>query len=54
MINGRYSKNKNFTTFTAVVPADKPKYVFLTIMDEPQAVPKAPTASRPQAGMPGP
>ena len=38
VINGRYSKNKNFTTFTAVVPADKPKYVFLTIMDEPQAV----------------
>jgi cell division protein FtsI (penicillin-binding protein 3) len=38
VINGRYSKNKNFTTFTAVLPADKPKYVFLTIMDEPQAV----------------
>ncbi len=38
VINGRYAKNKNFTTFTAVVPADKPKYVFLTIMDEPQAV----------------
>ncbi|MBD2746454.1 penicillin-binding protein 2 [Microvirga sp. BT688] len=38
VINGRYAKNKNFTTFTAVVPSDKPKYVFLTIMDEPQAV----------------
>nr|WP_255616410.1 penicillin-binding protein 2 [Microvirga puerhi] len=38
VINGRYSKNKNFTTFTAILPADKPKYVFLTIMDEPQAV----------------
>jgi cell division protein FtsI (penicillin-binding protein 3) len=38
VINGRYAKNKNFTTFTAVVPADKPRYVFLTIMDEPQAV----------------
>ncbi|AWM86428.1 penicillin-binding protein [Microvirga sp. 17 mud 1-3] len=38
VINGRYSKNKNFTTFTAIVPSDKPKYVFLTIMDEPQAV----------------
>ncbi|MBM6595892.1 peptidoglycan D,D-transpeptidase FtsI family protein [Microvirga pudoricolor] len=38
VINGRYSKNKNFTTFTAVVPADKPRYVFLTIMDEPQAI----------------
>ncbi|HEX2552784.1 MAG TPA: penicillin-binding protein 2 [Microvirga sp.] len=39
VINGRYAKNRNFTTFTAVVPADKPRYVFLTIMDEPQAVP---------------
>jgi len=38
VINGRYAKNKNFTTFTAVLPSDKPKYVFLTIMDEPQAV----------------
>jgi cell division protein FtsI (penicillin-binding protein 3) len=40
VINGRYSKNKNFTTFTAVLPADKPKYVFLTIMDEPSALPE--------------
>ena len=38
VIHGRYSKNKNLTTFTAVLPADKPKYVFLTIMDEPQAI----------------
>jgi cell division protein FtsI (penicillin-binding protein 3) len=38
VVNGRYSKNKNLTTFTALVPADKPKYVFLTILDEPQAV----------------
>jgi cell division protein FtsI (penicillin-binding protein 3) len=38
VINGRYAKNKNFTTFTAVLPSDKPKYVFLTIMDEPQAI----------------
>jgi cell division protein FtsI (penicillin-binding protein 3) len=40
VVNGRYSKNKNLTTFTAIVPADKPKYVFLTIMDEPQALPE--------------
>ena len=39
VVNGRYSKNKNLTTFTAILPADKPRYVFLTIMDEPQAVP---------------
>jgi cell division protein FtsI (penicillin-binding protein 3) len=40
VVNGRYSKNKNLTTFTAIVPADKPRYVFLTIMDEPQALPE--------------
>jgi cell division protein FtsI (penicillin-binding protein 3) len=38
VVNGRYSKNKNFTTFTAILPADKPRYMFLTIIDEPQAV----------------
>ncbi len=38
VINGRYSKTKNLTTFTAVYPMDKPRYVFLTILDEPQAV----------------
>lgn len=38
VIGGRYSKTKNLTTFTAVYPMDKPRYVFLTILDEPQAV----------------
>jgi cell division protein FtsI (penicillin-binding protein 3) len=38
VVNGRYSKTKNLTTFTAVMPMDKPKYMFLTILDEPQAV----------------
>lgn len=36
VINGRYAKNKNFTTFTAIVPSDKPRYLFLTIYDEPK------------------
>lgn len=36
VINGRYAKNKNFTTFTAIVPSDKPKYLFLAIYDEPK------------------
>lgn len=36
VIHGRYSKTKNLTTFTAVYPMDKPKYVFVTILDEPQ------------------
>jgi len=38
VVHGRYSKTKNLNTFTAVYPMDKPKYVFLTIIDEPQAV----------------
>ena len=38
VVHGRYSKTKNLTTFTAVYPMDKPRYVFLTILDEPQAV----------------
>ncbi len=37
VINGRYAKNKNFTTFMTVLPADDPKYLFLTVYDEPQA-----------------
>jgi cell division protein FtsI (penicillin-binding protein 3) len=40
VINGHYSKNKLFTTFMAVAPSDKPKYLFLTIMDEPQGLPE--------------
>jgi cell division protein FtsI (penicillin-binding protein 3) len=36
VINGRYAKNKNFTTFTAIAPSDKPKYLFLSIYDEPK------------------
>jgi cell division protein FtsI (penicillin-binding protein 3) len=40
VINGRYSKTKNLTTFTAVYPMDTPKYVFLTILDEPAGLPE--------------
>ncbi|MFO1168656.1 MAG: penicillin-binding transpeptidase domain-containing protein, partial [Rhodoblastus sp.] len=40
VINGRYSKNKLFTTFMALAPADKPRYLFATVMDEPQAAPE--------------
>ncbi|MGE7472115.1 peptidoglycan D,D-transpeptidase FtsI family protein [Bosea sp. NPDC003192] len=36
VINGRYAKNKNFTTFTAIAPSDKPRYLFLAIYDEPK------------------
>ncbi|PWB93406.1 peptidoglycan D,D-transpeptidase FtsI family protein [Methylosinus sporium] len=40
VIGGRYSKTRLFTTFMAVAPSDKPKYLFLTIMDEPQGLPE--------------
>ncbi|WP_342361211.1 penicillin-binding protein 2 [Terrarubrum flagellatum] len=40
VINGRYAKNRNFTTFMAVAPSDKPRYLFLTIMDEPKGIPE--------------
>ena len=38
LVHGHYDHTKVFTTFMAVLPADKPKYLFLTLMDEPQAV----------------
>jgi len=37
VVNGRYSNDRVFTTFTAIAPSDKPKYLYLTVMDEPQA-----------------
>jgi cell division protein FtsI (penicillin-binding protein 3) len=40
VVNGHYSKTRLFTTFMAVAPADKPKYLYLTIMDEPQGLPE--------------
>ena len=39
LVHGHYSQDKVFTTFMAILPADKPKYLFLALMDEPQAVP---------------
>jgi cell division protein FtsI (penicillin-binding protein 3) len=38
--HGHYSKDKVLTTFMAVVPADKPKYLVLTLLDEPQGLPE--------------
>ncbi|MBG0812044.1 penicillin-binding protein 2 [Methylosinus sp. H3A] len=40
VVGGHYSKTRLFTTFMAVAPSDKPKYLFLTIMDEPQGLPE--------------
>jgi cell division protein FtsI (penicillin-binding protein 3) len=39
VINGRYSKTKLLNTFTAVLPADEPRYLILIMLDEPKAVP---------------
>jgi cell division protein FtsI (penicillin-binding protein 3) len=40
VVNGRYSKTKVFTTFMAVAPADKPRYLFMILYDEPQGLPE--------------
>jgi cell division protein FtsI (penicillin-binding protein 3) len=40
IIHGHYAKDKVFTTFMAIMPADKPKYLMLTLMDEPQGLPE--------------
>lgn len=37
VIGGRYSKTKVLTSFTAVLPADQPRYLLLIMLDEPQA-----------------
>ncbi len=57
VINGRYAKNRLLTSFTAILPADKPRYQILIMLDEPQGLPEthgyatsgwnaAPTAGR--------
>ena len=57
VVGGRYSKTKLLTTFTAVMPSDKPRYQLLIMLDEPQGLPEthgyatsgwnaAPTAGR--------
>ena len=38
VINGHYAKKKVLTAFTAILPADKPKYQLLIMLDEPQAL----------------
>lgn len=40
VVNGRYANDRVFTTFTAIAPSDRPKYLFLTLYDEPQGVPE--------------
>src|SRR6476661_2927634 len=40
VINGHYSKTKVLTDFMAVLPADKPQYVMLIMIDDPQVIPE--------------
>src|SRR5882757_1125221 len=40
VVNGRYSKTKLLTTFMAVLPADKPRYLVTILIDEPQPTPE--------------
>jgi cell division protein FtsI (penicillin-binding protein 3) len=38
VVNGRYARKKVLTAFTAIIPADKPRYQLLILLDEPQAL----------------
>ena len=40
VVAGRYDKNKVLTTFTAILPADRPRYIVLIMLDEPQGLPE--------------
>ena len=40
VVAGRYSKTKVLTAFTAVLPADEPRYALLIMLDEPQGSPE--------------
>jgi cell division protein FtsI (penicillin-binding protein 3) len=40
VVNGRYAKNKLLNTFTAIFPADQPRYLLLVMLDEPQVIPE--------------
>ena len=53
IIHGHYSENKVFTTFMAITPADKPKYLYLTIYDDPQAGARRTTDTTPPPTTPG-
>src|SRR5689334_20555418 len=36
VVNGRYAKKRVLTAFTAIIPADRPRYQLLIMLDEPQ------------------
>ena len=39
IFHGHYSNDQVFTTFMAITPANKPKYLYMVIYDQPQAAP---------------
>jgi cell division protein FtsI (penicillin-binding protein 3) len=39
IVGHRYSSDKVFNTFMAITPADKPKYLYLVIYDQPESAP---------------
>jgi len=39
LVHGHYDHTSVFTTFMAITPADKPKYLYLVLYDQPQAAP---------------
>lgn len=38
--NGRYDRSRRLTSFVGAFPMEKPKYVFLVMLDEPQPLPE--------------
>lgn len=40
VVNGRYAEGRLLTSFMGIVPASEPRYLFLTMLDEPQASPE--------------
>jgi cell division protein FtsI (penicillin-binding protein 3) len=40
VVNGRYSKKQVLNSFTAIIPADHPRYQLLVMLDEPKALPE--------------
>jgi cell division protein FtsI (penicillin-binding protein 3) len=40
VVGGRYSRTRLLTTFTAIMPSDKPRYQVLIMLDEPQGLPE--------------
>ncbi len=40
VVGGRYSSEKVMNTFMAIMPADKPKYLLMVLLDEPKGLPE--------------